>query len=59
MRAFATLLDRLSTTPGRNDKLRLMADYFRATPDPDRGWALAALTDTPPHARGVDGRSRG
>ena len=22
-----------------------MADYFRATPDPDRGWALAALTD--------------
>ena len=22
-----------------------MAEYFRATPDPDRGWALAALTD--------------
>ena len=22
-----------------------MADYFRTTPDPDRGWALAALTD--------------
>ncbi len=22
-----------------------MADYFHATPDPDRGWALAALTD--------------
>ena len=48
MRAFAALLDRLSTTPGRNDKLRLMMDYFRATPDPDRGWALAALTDTLP-----------
>ena len=45
MRAFADLLDRLSYSPSRNTKLRLMADYFRATPDPDRGWALAALTD--------------
>jgi DNA ligase-1 len=44
MRAFAELLDRLSYSPGRNAKLRLMTDYFRATPDPDRGWALAALT---------------
>ena len=45
MRAFAELLDRLSYTPSRNDKLRLLADYFAATPDPDRGFALAALTD--------------
>jgi DNA ligase-1 len=45
MKAFAELLDRLSYSPGRNAKLRLMVDYFRATPDPDRGWALAALTD--------------
>lgn len=45
MKAFSDLLDRLSYTPGRNAKLRLMQDYFRATPDPDRGWALAALTD--------------
>ena len=30
--------------PGRNNKLRLIADYFRAVPDPDRGYALAALT---------------
>ena len=45
MKAFAGLLDRLSYSPGRNAKLRLMTDYFRATPDPDRGWALAALTD--------------
>ena len=44
MRAFAALLDRLVLTPQRNAKLRLMADYFRATPDPDRGYALAALT---------------
>jgi DNA ligase-1 len=42
---FADLLDRLSYSPSRNAKLRLIADYFRATPDPDRGWALAALTD--------------
>jgi DNA ligase-1 len=42
--AFAELLDRLTYTPSRNAKLRLMQDYFRATPDPDRGWALSALT---------------
>ncbi|MEQ9608695.1 MAG: ATP-dependent DNA ligase, partial [Kiloniellaceae bacterium] len=44
MKLFAELLDRLSYTPARNAKLRLLADYFRAAPDPDRGWALAALT---------------
>jgi len=44
MQAFAALLDRLVLTPGRNGKLRLLADYFAATPDPDRGYALAALT---------------
>jgi DNA ligase 1 len=45
MKAFAELLDRLVYTPGRNAKLRLLQDYFRQVPDPDRGWALAALTD--------------
>ncbi len=45
MIAFAELLDRLSYTPSRNAKLKLLSDYFAATPDPDRGWALAALTD--------------
>ncbi len=45
MEHFANLLDRLVYTPGRNAKLRLMVEYFRTTPDPDRGWALAALTD--------------
>jgi DNA ligase 1 len=44
MQAFAALLDRLILTPQRNAKLRLLVDYFRATPDPDRGYALAALT---------------
>jgi DNA ligase 1 len=45
MKDFAELLDRLAYTPSRNDKLRLMAEYFADTPDPDRGYALAALTD--------------
>ena len=44
MRAFADLLDRLIYTRSRNAKLRLIVDYLRATPDPDRGWAMAALT---------------
>ena len=44
MNKFAELLDRLAYEPGRNNKLRLIADYFRTTPDPERGFALAALT---------------
>jgi ATP-dependent DNA ligase len=44
MNRFSELLDRLAYEPGRNNKLRLMTDYFRGTADPDRGWALAALT---------------
>ncbi|MDP3661131.1 cisplatin damage response ATP-dependent DNA ligase [Phenylobacterium sp.] len=44
MRAFAELLDRLSLTASRNAKLTLVRDYLAQTPDPDRGWALAALT---------------
>ena len=43
MHAFAALLDSLIYTRGRNAKLKLIADYLRATPDPDRGWAMAAL----------------
>jgi DNA ligase-1 len=44
MNRFAALLDRLAYEPGRNAKLRLLADYFRTTPDPERGYALAAIT---------------
>lgn len=44
MQAFAALLDALVYTTSRNRKLALIADYLRQTPDPDRGWALAALT---------------
>jgi len=44
MNRFAELLDRLAYEPARNNKLRLMTEHFRSTGDPDRGWALAALT---------------
>ncbi|KIZ34024.1 cisplatin damage response ATP-dependent DNA ligase, partial [Rhodopseudomonas palustris] len=44
MNRFAELLDRLAYEPGRNNKLRLITNYLRATEDPDRGYALAALT---------------
>ena len=44
MQAFAELLDRLVLTPSRNGKLRLIVSYFRSAPDPDRGYALGALT---------------
>jgi len=53
MNRFAELLDRLAYEPSRNNKLRLMIDYFRSAGDPERGWALAALTGTLsfPHAK--------
>src|SRR5476651_2089961 len=44
MNRFAGLLDRLAYEPGRNNKLRLISGYFREVGDPDRGFALAALT---------------
>ncbi|MEO6199522.1 MAG: cisplatin damage response ATP-dependent DNA ligase [Sphingomicrobium sp.] len=46
MRAFSQLLDDLVYTRSRNTKLRLIGDYLKETPDPDRGYALAALTGT-------------
>jgi DNA ligase-1 len=44
MNRFAQLLDRLAYEPSRNAKLRLLTDYFGTVPDPDRGYALAAIT---------------
>jgi DNA ligase-1 len=46
MQAFAALVDGLVYTRSRDAKIKLIADYLRATPDPDRGWALAALAGT-------------
>lgn len=44
MRGFARLLERLAFTPARNAKLTILRHYLEQTPDPDRGYALAALT---------------
>ncbi|MGY6550179.1 MAG: cisplatin damage response ATP-dependent DNA ligase [Roseinatronobacter sp.] len=44
MAGFADLLERLAFTPRRGLKLAHLVQYFAATPDPDRGYALAALT---------------
>ena len=46
MRQFADLIDTLVYTRSRNAKLDAIAQYLRDTPDPERGWALAALTDS-------------
>src|SRR6266516_3915993 len=53
MNCFAQLLERLAYEHGRNAKLRLMTEYFRTTPDPERGFTLAALTGALsfPHAK--------
>lgn len=44
MKDFAKLLEKLILTSSRNRKIDLLTDYFRNTPDPDRGLALAAIT---------------
>ena len=44
MRDFAQLLNRLSLTASRSTKCVLVRDYLQSAPDPDRGYALAALT---------------
>jgi DNA ligase-1 len=44
MQHFGELLDALSFQPARNEKLRLIVNYLHGTPDPDRGYAMAALT---------------
>jgi DNA ligase-1 len=44
LQRFAALLDTLLLTRSRNAKLAAIVRHLRETPDPDRGWALAALT---------------
>jgi ATP-dependent DNA ligase len=55
---FAALLDALLFTPSRNGKLRLMQEYFATQPDPERGWALAALTGELSFAEAKPGQVR-
>ena len=44
MNRFAALLDRLAYEPRRNAKIALVQGYLSGEGDPDRGYALAALT---------------
>lgn len=46
MQAFSELLENLYYTTASNEKQRLLLAYFKNTPDPDRGWAIAALAGT-------------
>lgn len=43
MQSFAALLDRLLLSPRRSVKLQVLADYFRSTQDPERGYALGVI----------------
>lgn len=44
--AFADLLDDLYFTNSTLAKESILAQFLRTTPDPDRGWALAAIAGT-------------
>ncbi|MDY6974862.1 MAG: cisplatin damage response ATP-dependent DNA ligase [Pseudomonadota bacterium] len=46
MEAFSHLLEQLYFTSGNKAKAQLIADYIANTPDPDRGWAIAAVAGT-------------
>lgn len=46
MERFANLLDDLYFTNSSRAKEAILADYLRSAPDPDRGWALAAIGGT-------------
>ena len=41
---FAKLLSQLILTPSRNKKIDYLVSYFQTTSNPDRGYALAAIT---------------
>jgi DNA ligase-1 len=43
MKDFSALLERLLYAPGRNTKISLLRAYFTTRPDPERGFALAAI----------------
>jgi DNA ligase 1 len=46
MQAFAALLDRLYYTHSNLGKAAVLTAYLRATPDPDRGYAVAVIAGT-------------
>lgn len=46
MREFAELVDSLYYLNSNNAKAELLLEYLRNTPDPHRGWAIAAIAGT-------------
>lgn len=48
MIAFTRLLEALMLAPSAEARRRYLVAYFAATPDPDRGWALALLARRAP-----------
>jgi len=46
VRGFSELIDKLLLTSSRNRKIDILCDYFKNTPDPDRGFALAIITNS-------------
>lgn len=46
MKKFAQLLDKLYFAYRHKTKLNLLQDFFKTTPDPERGYALAIMADT-------------
>lgn len=44
MKTFAELLETLVLTPSRNRKIAAIVAYLHAVPDPDRGYAIGAIT---------------
>ncbi len=44
MKPFADLLETLVLTPSRNRKIEAIVRYLRSAPDPDRGYAIGAIT---------------
>ena len=46
MRDFSELIDKLLLTSSRNRKVDILCDYFKNTPDPDRGFTLAIITNS-------------
>ncbi len=46
MKPFAALLDRLYYTHANLDKAAVLVAYLRATPDPDRGFAVGVIAGT-------------
>ena len=46
MKDFSELINKLLLTPSRNRKIQILSDYFCNTPDPERGFTLAILTNS-------------